>query len=392
MLNFVFNNATKLIFGRDTHREIGGLIRERAERILLHYGGGSIKRSGLYDQVTSSLREHGVSWTELAGVQPNPRLSLVRRGIDLCRQENLRFILAVGGGSVIDSAKAIAMGVDLAGDIWDMFERRLEPQTALPVATILTIPAAGSESSYNTVITNDTTQVKRGCRGELLRPVFSIINPELFFTLPHNQMAHGVCDMMSHIFERYFTRTEKTDLTDGLCESTLKTIMRNARILNRDGSDYDAWAEIAFAGNIAHNNLLGLGRMQDWACHAMEHELSALYDVPHGAGLAVITPAWMKYIHTKHPEMFVQFAANVMGVGGSARASETMALEAITRLERFFAELGLPLTLGALGIDDAKLEFMAKRLTVFDGNREQRIGNFESLGWEDILAIYRLAR
>lgn len=206
-------------------------------------------------------------------------------------------MLAVGGGSVIDSAKAIALGVPYSGDVWDLYLSKKQPDfEPLPVATVLTIPAAGSESSPNTVITNEETRRKLGYGAPTLRPVFSIINPELFFTLPHRQMANGVSDMMSHIFERYFTRTLHTDLSDGLCEATLRTIMRNARILNGNLNDYDAWAEIAFSGNIAHNNLLGVGREQDWACHAMEHELSALYHVDHGAGLAVVTPAWMKYV------------------------------------------------------------------------------------------------
>ena len=261
-----------------------------------------------------------MEYEELGGVQANPTLPLVYEGIRLCREHGLGLVLAVGGGSVIDSAKAIALGVPHEGDVWELYLSKKQPQSnPLPVATVLTIPAAGSESSPNTVITNEETRRKLGYGSPKLRPVFSIINPELFFTLPHRQMANGISDMMSHIFERYFTKTLHTDLSDSLCEATLRTIMKNARILNGNLNDYNAWAEIAFSGNIAHNNLLGVGREQDWGCHAMEHELSALYHVDHGAGLAVVTPAWMKYVSPKHQEIFVQFAVNVMGVEGSFR-------------------------------------------------------------------------
>lgn len=292
MLNFVYDNKTTLIFGKGTHHETGTLLKPLGKKILLHYGSGSIRRSGLYDAVTASLKAAGVEYEELGGVQANPTLPLVYEGIRLCREHGLGLVLAVGGGSVIDSAKAIALGVPHEGDVWELYLSKKQPQSdPLPVATVLTIPAAGSESSPNTVITNEETRRKLGYGSPKLRPVFSIINPELFFTLPHRQMANGISDMMSHIFERYFTKTLHTDLSDSLCEATLRTIMKNARILNGNLNDYNAWAEIAFSGNIAHNNLLGVGREQDWGCHAMEHELSALYHVDHGAGLAVVTPA-----------------------------------------------------------------------------------------------------
>ncbi|TPB48779.1 NADH-dependent alcohol dehydrogenase, partial [Burkholderia pseudomallei] len=239
-----------------------------------------------------------------------------------CRKEKVDFILAVGGGSVIDSAKAIAIGVPYNGDVWDFYCKDIEIKESIPVATILTIPAAGSESSTGTVITNEEKQLKLSCGCELLRPLLSIINPELYFTLPKNQIANGISDMMSHIMERYFTNTSNTDLIDGLCESTLKTIMRNGSIIINDNKNYDAWAEIALSGNIAHNGLLGLGREQDWASHKIEHELSAIYDVAHGAGLSVITPAWMKYVYKENPHMFEQFAINVMGVESTSKSQE----------------------------------------------------------------------
>lgn len=376
MLNFVYDNKTTLIFGKGTQHEAGALLKPFGKKVLLHYGGGSIRRSGLYDAVTASLKAAGVEYEELGGVQPNPTLPLVYEGIRLCREHGLGLVLAVGGGSVIDSAKAIALGVPHEGDVWDLYLSKQQPQAdPLPVATVLTIPAAGSESSPNTVITNEETRRKLRYGSPKLRPVFSIINPELFFTLPHHQMANGVSDMMSHIFERYFTRTLHTDLSDGLCETTLRTIMRNARILNGNLHDYDAWAEIAFSGNLAHNNLLGVGREQDWGCHAMEHELSALYHVDHGAGLAVVTPAWMKYVSPKHQGMFAQFAVKVMGVEGSFREPDALIREGISRLERFYRELGLPTTMEELNIKSGDFPLMAEQAISVRGP----IGGLEKL-------------
>lgn len=390
MLNFIYDNKTELIFGKGTQHEVGRLLKPFGKKVLLHYGGGSIKRSGLHDAVTASLNTAGVEYTELGGVQPNPTLPPVYEGIRLCREHGLGMVLAVGGGSVIDSAKAIALGVPHDGDVWDLYLSKKQPDfEPLPVAAVLTIPAAGSESSPNTVITNGETRRKLGYGSPKLRPVFSIINPELFFTLPFHQMLNGVSDMMSHIFERYFTGTLHTDLSDGLCEATLRTIMKNARILGNGGMNrnYNAWAEIAFSGNIAHNNLLGVGREQDWACHAMEHELSALYNVDHGAGLAVITPAWMKYVSPKHPEMFVQFAVNVMGVEGSYREPESIIREGISRLEHFYRDLGLPITMEELEIRPEDFPLMAAQAISVRGP----IGNLEKLDAGDVQAIYRLA-
>lgn len=388
MLNFIYDNKTTLVFGKGTQHEAGKLLKPFGKKVLLHYGGGSIKRSGLYDAVTASLKAAGVEYRELGGVQPNPKLPLVHEGIRLCREYGLGMVLAVGGGSVIDSAKAIALGVPYGGDVWELYLSKGRPEVEpLPVATVLTIPAAGSESSPNTVITNEETKRKLGYGNPQLRPVFSIINPELFFTLPRRQMANGASDMMSHIFERYFTRTLHTDLSDGLCEATLRTIMRNARLLNGNLHDYDAWAEIAFSGNIAHNNLLGVGREQDWACHAMEHELSALYHVDHGAGLAVVTPAWMKYVSPKYRDMFVQFAVNVMGVEGSYREPDSIIREGIARLEGFYKELGLPTTMEELGIRPEDFPLMAEQAISVRGP----IGGLERLDAGDVRNIYRLA-
>lgn len=301
-------------------------------------------------------------------------------------------ILAVGGGSVIDSAKAIAMGVCCEGDVWELYEQQKPITKALPVATILTIPAAGSESSNGTVVTNEEKQMKLGYGSVHLRPLLSVMNPELFFTLPKNQIANGVADMMSHIFERYFTNTVHTDLTDGLCETTLRTIMKNAVRVFSDVRDYDAWCQVGFGGTIAHNDLLGLGREQDWACHGMEHELSAIYDVAHGAGLAVLTPAWMQYVYKTNANMFVQFAVNVMGVEGSYRDPDAIVMEGIARLRGFYKKMGLPSTLSELGIDESKLEVMAKKATGETYGAEQPLGNLKKLYWQDVLEIYKLAK
>ena len=373
MLNFDYCVPTRLIFGKGVQRQVGAEIKPYAKKVLLHYGGGSIKKSGLYDEIVESL--DGIDFVELGGVVPNPRLQLVNEGIELCRKENVDLILAVGGGSVIDSAKAIAAGVYYNGDVWDLYDKRIEIEKALPVVTVLTIPAAGSEASPNTVITHEAAERKKGYSSQLLRPLMSFINPELFFTLPKSQLANGVADMMSHIFERYFTNTTHTDLTDGLCEATLKTIMKNALVLMDNISDYDAWCEIGFASTVAHMGILGLGREQDWGCHAMEHELSAIYDVPHGAGLAVVTPSWMKHVYKENLGMFERFAVNVMGVNDIELA--------IDRLREFFAKMELPGTLSELGIDGENLEVMAKKAT------ERRIGGLKKLEYEDVLAIYK---
>lgn len=392
MLNFDFYSPARILFGRDTEKQIGELLKPHARKVLLHYGGGSIKRSGLYDTVTASLKENGVEFVELGGVVPNPRLSLVHEGIALCRKENVDLILAVGGGSAIDSAKAIAMGVYYDGDVWEIYEEGKAIEKALPVATILTIPAAGSEASGDTVITNEEKQLKYGYGSPRLRPLLSVMNPELFFTLPKNQIANGVADMMSHVFERYFTNTTHTDLTDGLCETVLRTIMKNAPLVLQNPENYEAWCEVGFGGTVAHNGLVGMGRAQDWACHGMEHELSAIYDVPHGAGLAVLTPAWMQYVYRDNVGMFVQFAVNVMGVSGSYRDSDAIIQEGIARLRDFFRRMGLPGTLRELGIDETKLELMAKKATGEAFGAEEPIGGLKKLSWQDVLEIYKLAQ
>ena len=390
MENFDYCNPTRIVFGRGVRTQVGELVKPHADRVLLHYGSGSIKRNGLYDAIAASLKAAGVAYVELGGVVPNPRLSLVREGIALCRRERIGFVLAVGGGSVIDSAKAIAMGAPHKGDVWKLFAEGTPVEQALKVGTVLTIPAAGSESSPNTVITNEEEGLKLGYGAQVLRPVFSILDPELCLTLPPEQLANGVSDMMSHIFERYFSNTPHVDLTDALCEATLRTIMKHARRLRASPQDADAWAQIVFSGYVAHKGLLGLGRQQDWACHGMEHELSALYDVAHGAGLAVLTPAWMEYVFRDNVPLFVQFAVNVMGVEGGFREPEAVAQEGIRRLRGFYEEMGLPSTLEGLGIGADKLELMAKKATKIAFGAQRPLGGLRKLGWQDVLAIYRV--
>ena len=387
MLDYDYVNPTRLVFGRGTEKRAGELVREYADRALLVYGGGSIKRSGLYDAVTESLRAAGVQFTELPGVVPNPRVSLAREGARICREQNIPFVLAVGGGSVIDTAKAVAAGALYDGDLWDFCTGK-KIGRALPVGTVLTIPATGSESSPKAVLTNEETKTKKSMGSDLLRPVFSILDPALCETLPPEQLGYSAFDMMSHIMERYFTNTLHTEVIDGLSESLLRTIMKQALLLRNDTKNYDAWCELVEAGNLAHNGLLGLGREQDWACHGMEHELSALYDVPHGAGLAAVTPAWMRTVAPKHLPLFGQFAVEVMGVRGSYREPGRLAEAGIAALEDFSRRMGLPVRLHELGIGDGDFALMAEKSVLKGGGT---LGHLEALTARDVENIYRLA-
>ncbi len=389
MLNFDYRLPTRMIFGKDTRSDIGALIKPYAGKALLHYGGGSVKKSGLYDEVVRSLNRAGVPFVELCGVVPNPRLSLVQAGVELCRREGVDLILAVGGGSVIDSSKAIALGLANPDvDLWSIFARGVQVKKSTPVACVLTIPAAGSESSNSCVISNEDTQQKYGCNFECNRPLLSVIDPTVFNTLPRNQIANGIADMMSHILERYFSNTAHTELSDALCEGTLRTLIAFGPKVYSDPTDYDAWCQVSLSGTLAHNNVLGLGREQDWACHKMEHELSARFDIPHGAGLAIVTPAWMRYCRRVNPARFAAFATRVMGV--APRGDDEDVIEAgIAALEAFFADLGLPNRLSRLGIDEASLPVMAKRAVTDEDGGERRVGFFKRLYAEDIEKIYR---
>lgn len=389
MQNFTFKSPTKIIFGKDTENLLGKEIKQYSSKVLLCYGGGSIKKTGLYDKVINSLKENNVDYVELSGIRPNPRLSLVYQGIKLCRENNINFILGVGGGSVIDTAKAIAVGVPYDGDVWDFYTGKEKVTKALPVGDILTIPATGTEASNSSVITKEEGLYKKGINSDLIRPVFSILNPELTYTLPAYQTACGACDMMAHIMERYFTNEPNVDLTDRLSEAALKTIINNTPLVLKDPENYNARAEIMWAGTLAHNGLMGTGRVEDWASHKIEHELSAIYDIAHGAGLSIVFPAWMKYVYKHNIKRFVQFAVRVWDVNLSFDNEEAIALEGIRRITEFFKSIGLPVTLTDAGIPQDRIEEMADKCTSSD---TKTWGNFVTLHKQDIINIYKLAK
>jgi len=387
MENFTFVNETKIIFGKDTENQVGMETAKYGKKVLLHYGGGSIKKYGLYDKILKSLKGAGLEIIELGGVQPNPVLSLAKKGIDICRKEKVDFILAVGGGSVIDSAKIIAVGVPYSGDVWDFYIGKAVPEKILPVGVVLTIPASGSESSTSAVITNEKGLYKKGLESGLLRPNFAILNPEITYTLPPYQTACGATDMMAHIMERYFTAVKNVDLTDRLCEGALKTVINNVSIVLKEPENYNARAELMWAGAIAHNNLLGTGRIGDWASHKIEMEISGVYDLAHGAGLAIILPVWMKYVYKKDVERFAQFAVRVMDQEPDFYDMEKTALKGIDRLKEFFKGIGMPVTLKEADIPYERLEEMASKCT-----ESGPVGNFVKLDKDDILAILEMAK
>lgn len=388
MDNFEFCNPTKIVFGKGTEAQVGAEAAVYSKKILLHFGGGSIKSSGLYDRVTASLKAAGVEWVELGGVKPNPRLDLVHEGVKLCKEHQLGLILAVGGGSVIDSAKAIAMGAVIDHDVWDFYMGKGAPVAALPVGTVLTLPAAGSEASTGTVITKEEGWLKRAVNSELIYPRFSILNPELAMTLPRFQIACGAMDISAHLMERYFTNVKNVAFTDRLIEATLKTIIRQAPLILKNPKDYDAWSEFMWAGTIAHNNLLNTGRVGDWASHDIEHEISGIYDVAHGAGLAVVFPAWMKHVLHHDLDRFVQWAVRVWNVEMDVYNPEAVALEGIARMEAFFTALGVGTRMKDLGITDDRIDEMADKCT--DGDT-RTVGNFVKLDRAAVAKILRLA-
>ncbi|MDR0222365.1 MAG: iron-containing alcohol dehydrogenase [Oscillospiraceae bacterium] len=380
MLNFSFCSPTYFEFGRGAEAKTAELVRKfGGTKILFHYGGGSIKKSGLYERITKSLNQADIPFAELGGVRPNPVDSLVYEGIELCRKENVDFILAAGGGSAIDSAKAIAAGVLYGGDFWDFYSGRYIEE-ALPVGTILTIAAAGSEGSPNSVITKEKGRLKRGAAGEAIRPAFSILNPELTQTLPAYQTAAGAVDIMVHICERYFSNTSEVEVTDRLCEALLLTMISQTPRVIAAPDDYEARANIMWAGTVAHNNLCGVGREQDWASHGMEHELSAFYGATHGAGLAVIAPAWMKFVSKKNPGKFLQFAERVWGVEGVD--------EGINAFEKFLKSIGMPSSIKEFGANEEDVPMLAEHIGLTE---ERTFGGYVKLNARDAEEIYRLA-
>ena len=388
MDNFTYCTPTRYLFGRDTELEAGKMARESGmTNVLLVYGGGSAVRSGLLGRVAGSLLEAGITVTELGGVQPNPTDALVYEGIDICRRESIDGLVAVGGGSVIDTAKAIALGVPYDGDFWDFFVGKLPGEVALPVGVVLTIPAAGSEGSGNSVITKTDGMRKISLRTEFaLRPKWALLNPELTFTLPPFQTACGIADMMAHIMERYFSTTPDVEVTDRVAEGVLKAIIEEAPKVMARPDDYQARANIMWSGTLAHNGICGAGRREDWTSHAMEHEISALYGVAHGAGLAVVFPAWMTYMAQHQPQKIAQYGRRVFGV--TADDDTAAALEAVERLKSFFASLGLPVTFAQLGVSDPDIATLVKKL---HENKGEEIGGYRRLRAADTEAIYRLA-
>ncbi len=386
MLNFEFYNPARILFGKGMEEQVGKRMAALGHRVLFVYGGGSIKRSGLYDAVLACLAEEGINVTELSGVQPNPRLGLVREGIRLCRENRIDAVLAVGGGSVIDTAKAIAAGAVTDGDVWDFFEGRARVEAALPIGVILTIPAAGSESSDSCVITKEEGQLKRHFGGEPLIPRFAILNPAFTCTLPAYQTACGATDILAHLMERYFTRVDHVDFTDRLLEASMRTIINYTPLALEHPDDYNVRAELMWAGTVAHNNLLNTGRIGDWGSHQIEHELSAIYDIAHGAGLAIVFPAWMKYVYHADLSRFVQFAVRVFGVDLAFGDPEAIVQQGIRKLEDYLRSIGMPVRLREAGIDDSRLAEMAEKCCA---NGPQ--GEFMKLHAKDVYAIYQLA-
>lgn len=389
MNNFIFYSPTEFVFGRETEYQTGAFVQKYGgHKLMIVYGSGSVVRSGLLSRIETSLQKSGIDYCMLGGVQPNPIDTKVYEGIELCRKENVDMLLAVGGGSVIDTAKAIAAGVPYEGDFWDFYIGKAAVTKALKVAVILTIPAAGSEGSGNTVITKQDTLQKLSLRAPaVLRPVFAVMNPELTYTLPPFQTACGIADMMAHIMERYFTNTKEVEIGDRLCEGTLLAIIHEAKIVMKDPANYDARANLMWCGTIAHNGTCGVGCEEDWASHFLEHEVSAVYNVTHGAGLSVIFPAWMTWMVEHNVDKIAQFAIRVWGVPES-EDKKAVAFEGIARLKVFFQSMGLPVTFRQLGIEAPDINRLANSL---HHNKGEWVGNYVRLGKEDSKEIYRLA-
>lgn len=384
MQNFTFYNPTKLIFGKDQLSQLQTEIPQYGKKVLIVYGGGSIKRNGLYDKVKEQLHEIGAEVFELSGVEPNPRISTVRKGVEICKTEGIDFLLAVGGGSVIDCTKAIAAGAKYDGDAWDLVIKKAFAANALPFGTVLTLAATGSEMNAGSVITNWETNEKYGWGSPVTFPKFSILDPVNTFTVPRNQTVYGIVDMMSHVLEHYFHLEENTDFQDRMCESLLITIMEAAPKLLEDLESYEHRAAILYSGTMALNGILNMGYRGDWATHNIEHAVSAVYDIPHGGGLAILFPNWMKHNLNVKPERFKQLAVRVFNVDPAGKTDEETALEGIEKLREFWNSIGAPSRLADYDIDDSKIELMADKATV---NGE--FGNFAKLNHADVVSIYR---
>lgn len=384
MKNFVFKNPTKLIFGKDQIEHLKSEIPKYGKKVLLVYGGGSIKRNGIYDRVVNIFQELAVKWFELPGVEPNPRIETVRRGVDICKRESIDLILAVGGGSVIDCAKAIAAGAKYDGDPWDLVINKAKVEDALPIGTILTLAATGSEMNPSSVITNWETKEKIGWGSAKVYPRFSILDPVHTYTVPKDQTIYGIVDIMSHVFEHYFHREENTPLQDRFCESILLTVMETAPKLLNDLENYEYRETILYCGTMALNGVVSMGLQGDWATHELEHAVSAIYDIPHGGGLAILFPNWMKHVLPENPERFKQLAVRVFGVDPDGKSVEEIGMEGINRLRKFWNSLGAPSKLSDYGIDDSRIDDLVNHAL-----RNGPIGVFKKLEREDAEAIYR---
>ncbi len=386
MLNFNFTQPTEILFGKGQMDHVGDAAKKHgATKVLIVYGSERIKINGMFEKVTSSLRSAGLEHSEIGGIEPNPRLSSVNKGIEVAKRDKCDFILAVGGGSVIDAAKAISMGIKYDGDVWDFFLRKATPMDAVPVASILTLAATGSEMNSGTVVTNWETQDKLPAGSPLVLPKFSILDPENTYTVNEWQTASGTADIMSHILEQYFSPIGGTHIQDRMCEAMLKTAMHYGPIAIKEPENYEARANLMWTGTLALNGLLSTGRYGDWAVHMIEHAVSAIYDVTHGAGLALITPYWMEYTMTeKNVEKYYNFAVNVMGVPAN-EDKIIAAKEGISKLRAFFKAMGLPTKLSDFDIDDSRIEEMADKATKFG-----MIGQFRKLDRDDVLEIFKM--
>ena len=388
MENFNFYSPTEFVFGTEVELKAGEMVKKYGgSRVLVHFGSNSAKKSGLLDRVCQSLEDEGLFYVLLGGVKPNPRDTLIYEGIEICKNENIDFILSVGGGSCIDSSKGIAAGFYYEGDFWDMYLRKADVKKALPIGTVLTIAAAGSEGSGASVVTKEDGMLKRDIVSDLVRPRFSILNPELTCTLPPYQTACGITDIMAHIFERYFTNTLEVEVTDRLCEGLLLTMIKEAPRVIENPNNYEARANIMWAGTVAHNDIVGVGRSQDWNSHGLEHELSGLYDCAHGAGLAVIMPAWMEYVYKHNVMRFCQVATRVWGVQMNFENPEETALAGIREFRKFLRSIGMPLDFEEIGAKAEDIPVLVEKLGVGDGVR----GGFMPLNREDVTNIYKLA-
>lgn len=393
MKDFIYYAPTEVVFGENSEKQVASLVKKYGgKRVLVHYGGQSAKKSGLLDNIFGLLNEGGIEFFELGGVVPNPRLSKVREGIVLCREQKIDFILAVGGGSVIDSAKAIAYGVPYNGDVWDYYLGKATAETCLPVATVLTIPAAGSEMSESSVITNEDGDVKLGYSNNISRPKFAIMNPVRTYTLPPYQTAAGVTDMIMHTMERYFTHDDDMTLTDSMAEALMRTLKDSVMEVLKNPTDYRHRAQIMWGGSIAHNGLTGCGLSDDWATHQLEHELSGMFDATHGAGLAAIWPSWARYVYKENVSRFVRFAVNVMGVENDFTNPEATALKGIEAMEEFYHAIGMPINIHELigrEVTDKEILEMVRKCS---RNYTTTQGRFKVLQVEDMEAIYRMAK